>query len=267
MGIVTWISVRLQVLPSIRKLLLFPANDIEKLISFVYQALRLRLGDECLILNKLNLASIMSNGKGIEAINNNMPNWALLLSIAGYETLSEMRIEYQENDITDLARQYGLVLRTTIQGFHGQDISTSLGSNTDEPYWKLRYQGKCDDIFFLSTLDKVPNFIDIMRRQCDLHQYPFSNIGVYIQPIQQGRSCHCEFNVMSNLKDQKQQENVKELFLEASEMLMREGAYFSRPYGPWADMVYNRDATSKKVISKFKNIFDPNNIMNPGKLI
>jgi glycolate oxidase len=44
------------------------------------------------------------------------------------------------------------------------------------------------------------------------------------------------------------------------------GAFFSRPYGIWADMAYKQDARSMAVLKTVKNIFDPNHIMNPGKL-
>jgi FAD/FMN-containing dehydrogenase len=59
---------------------------------------------------------------------------------------------------------------------------------------------------------------------------------------------------------------VQELFRDASHRLFRQGAYFSRPYGIWADMVYNADAQTTIVTRKIKGIFDPNNVMNPGKL-
>ena len=47
---------------------------------------------------------------------------------------------------------------------------------------------------------------------------------------------------------------------------MAEGAYFSRPYGEWADAVYNRDAASRDLLRAVKKILDPNNILNPSKL-
>jgi FAD/FMN-containing dehydrogenase len=59
---------------------------------------------------------------------------------------------------------------------------------------------------------------------------------------------------------------VKELFTTASEELIRQGACFSRPYGLWANMVYNRDAQSTILLKEIKDIFDPNHILNPGKL-
>lgn len=59
---------------------------------------------------------------------------------------------------------------------------------------------------------------------------------------------------------------VKEVYAKASEALIVQGAYFSRPYGAWADMVYSRDATATRVLRTVKHIVDPKNVMNPGKL-
>jgi FAD/FMN-containing dehydrogenase len=48
--------------------------------------------------------------------------------------------------------------------------------------------------------------------------------------------------------------------------MFEQGAYFSRPYGIWANMVYNPDARNTIVTKKIKDILDPNHVMNPGKL-
>jgi glycolate oxidase len=45
-----------------------------------------------------------------------------------------------------------------------------------------------------------------------------------------------------------------------------DGAYFSRPYGEWADPVYNRDAAGCDALRTVKKIVDPNNVLNPSKL-
>ena len=59
---------------------------------------------------------------------------------------------------------------------------------------------------------------------------------------------------------------MKGLLSTASERLIGEGAYFSRPYGEWADKVYNRDAQSREALRVVKKILDPNNVLNPSKL-
>ena len=59
---------------------------------------------------------------------------------------------------------------------------------------------------------------------------------------------------------------MRELFAKASEALSKQGSFLYRPYGIWADMAYSRDKQTTTVLRKIKGIFDPNNVMNPGKL-
>jgi len=44
------------------------------------------------------------------------------------------------------------------------------------------------------------------------------------------------------------------------------GGYFSRPYGKWAGIQLNKDAQSLMALKRLQGIFDPNDVMNPGKL-
>jgi hypothetical protein len=115
-------------------------------------------------------------------------------------------------------------------------------------------------------LDKASRFIDLMYQVCNDHRYDIRDLGVYIQPIQQGRNCHCEFNLTYDPEDSKEVEKVRGLFFDASEAVIKEDGFFSRPYGFWAQAAYNRDAATRETVNKLKAIFDPNNIMNPGKL-
>jgi len=59
---------------------------------------------------------------------------------------------------------------------------------------------------------------------------------------------------------------VQGLFTRASEELSRQGAFFSRPYGIWADMAYSSNPEHTSVSRTLKGLFDPNNVLNPGKL-
>jgi FAD/FMN-containing dehydrogenase len=60
--------------------------------------------------------------------------------------------------------------------------------------------------------------------------------------------------------------NLREFFETVSAALAAKGAFFSRPYGPWADLVYRQDSEEVKALKELKAIFDPNNILNPGKV-
>ena len=108
----------------------------------------------------------------------------------------------------------------------------------------------------------MPSMYSVAEKQ----GYPTSDIGVYVQPIHQGASCHCEFSLPYDPENPREVTRMHELYAKASEELLQQGAFFSRPYGIWAHMVLNRDAQTTVVLKNLKRIFDPNNVMNPGKL-
>jgi len=158
------------------------------------------------------------------------------------------------------------VCAKNLPGASNKEVLDKILNPSGEPYWKLKGKGGCEDIFFLSTLDKIPQYISTMYAQATAFKYPTAEIGIYIQPQHHGVSNHCEFSLPFNPKDIKETAKMKELSAKASEALIGQGAYFSRPYGMWANMVYNRDAQGTIALRKIKKIFDPNNVMNPGKL-
>ena len=267
MGIVTWASVKCEILPKVHKFFLIPADNLKDLIECAYRLLRVRLGDEFFVLNSANLASILSkDADEIHALKNRLPPWAIVMGIAGRELFPEERVDFQEKDTRDIVQQSGLELLPAVSGITGGQVLSAILSLSNVTCWKLTYRGACQDIFFMTTLDKVPEFINTVFTAANTLRYPVSDIGIYLQPQHQGTSCHCEFNLPYDPGDKIETECVRELLETSSEALIRRGAYFSRPYGIWADMVYNRDARNRELIRTIKGIFDPGNILNPGKL-
>jgi hypothetical protein len=225
------------------------------------------LGDELLILNNFNLATLLAeNPDEITSLRETLPPWVLIVCVAGYERLPQERVDYQEKDVMDTAQSFGVTPVTAIDGVQGSDVMEALSAVSAEPYWKLRYKGGCHDIFFLTTLGKTPEFVACMDGMVAEAGHPGTDIGVYLQPQIQGRACHCEFNLSYDPANSKEFEQVRKLFSDASKALMGRGGFFSRPYGPWAEMAYSRDGQSVMALKKVKGIFDPNNVMNPGKL-
>ncbi|MGD8455185.1 MAG: FAD-binding oxidoreductase [Anaerolineales bacterium] len=267
MGIVTWASVKCEVYPEVRKLYFIPAEKLEHLIDFTYEMLKFRFGDELFILNRTCLANILAeNPTDIDALKDTLPPWTVVVDICGGHILAEERLAAQESDIRDLVQKNELDMVPSLQGVEGEAMLDLILGSSPEPYWKLRYKGGSQEIFFLTTLDKTPGFVTIMFSIAEKMKYPISDIGVYLQPAQQGTGCHCEFVLPFDPDNQAEVENTQKLFKEASLKLFEGGAYFSRPYGIWADMVYPDDARNTIVTRQIKEIFDPKNVMNPGKL-
>ena len=141
----------------------YQSERLDDLLGFAYRLLRFRYGDEFLFLNSSNLASILGEGADqIRALREELPQWVLILGVAGRDRLPKERVEFQEKDITDIAQQFGLQLVSAIPGARDQQVLEALLTPSKEPYWKLRYKGGCQDIFFLTTLDRTPEFVNTM---------------------------------------------------------------------------------------------------------
>ena len=268
MGIVTWASFRCELLPSMERPFMVGSSDIERLFDFIHWIIRLRLVNECFVLNGANLAAMMARKwpGDYRDIKDGLPPYILLYNVAGYEYLAEERVEYQVKDVNDVAQRAGMEPAGAIGKISAIELLKAANQPSAEPYWKLRARGGCQDIFFVTIYDRLPGLIAAMCDLADEAGYPASDMGIYLQPIVQGTNCHVEFNLFYDPDNPRDAERVKKLSEDAVKNLEYQGAFFSRPYGENANQVINRDAATVDALKRVKSIFDPNNIMNPGKL-
>jgi hypothetical protein len=268
MGIVTWISLRCEILPSLEEPFVLGSPNLGALLDLTSWLIRLRMVNECLILNNVNLAAIFTKKwpKDYQGLKDALPPWTLFYTVAGYEYLPEERVSSHIKDITDLTQRMGVKATKTIGPISAHEILKAVQKPSEEPYWKLRYKGACQDIMFLTIHDKLEDQVRVMNGLADKSGYAASNLGVYIQPVVQGTGYHCEFNLFYDPEVAMELSRAKELSSSATRGLLAAGAFFSRPYGEEAGMILNKDAATVSVLQKFKKIFDPNNVMNPGKV-
>jgi len=267
MGIVTWATVRCEKIPKMQKPFIIGAAEPEKLIELVYRMLWLKIVDECIIVNGTALAAMVTTSpEQYSRLKNNLPRWILFFCLAGYDYFPAERVVFQEKEMMEAAQHIGIEPGSSLAGISAFEMLKLLAQPSDDPHWKLRQKGACQDIFFQTTMDKVPKFTDIMFDAAGKHGYYNSDIGIYIQPLVQGTSCHVEFELLYNPAEAKESAKIKEIEIRSAEALMSAGAFFSRPYGAICDLAYRRDAETTAALRKVKRIFDPNNIMNSGKL-
>jgi FAD/FMN-containing dehydrogenase len=268
MGIVTWVSMRCEILPSLEEPFVVGSSNLQTLIELSSWMIRLRNVNECFILNNSNLAAIFTKKwpEDYQNFKSALPAWTLFYTVAGYEYFPEERVSSHIKEISDITQRLGVEAVKAVGGVSANEILKAVQKPSEEPYWKLRFKGACEDIFFLTINDKLESQIGAMNDLADDAGYPTSDMGVYIQPIVQGTSIHCEFNLFYEPGNPRESNRVRELSTSTVKNLMAKGAFFSRPYGENAGMILNRDAANLYVLNKFKKIFDPNNVMNPGKV-
>ena len=271
LGIMTWANLKAEWLPTMDKVFFIPFDRIEDVAEPIYRIQRRMLGNECLILNNFNLAAILAEEWPDEfnSLRETLPPWTIIQCLSGLHRLPEEKIEYEEEALMEVASKLHFEPRRTVGGVPGLEgtiLKMLRKPWQKDGYWKFRYKGSCQDIFFYITLDRVHEFTEAMNSIAAKHGYSTGDIGVYLQPVERARVCFCQFGFHVDPDDARDVDRVHRLYLEASERAISMGGLFTTPYGPWADMVYSRAATYTAVMKIVKNAFDPNNILNPGKL-
>ncbi len=269
MGVVTWATVRCEHLPSIEEPYLVGSDRLNVLLEFAHWLIRNRLADDCVLLNDADLAQLVVEDwcAHYERLRADLPKWILYYTVSGIRYFPEERVSYATKDISAIAKSINVEPVRSVSGVSAFELMRLLHEPPSSGLpWKMKGGGGCADIFFITTQDRLQELVDTMKTVAMKSAYEVTDMGIYLQPLVQGVNYHCEFDLYFDKKSAAETERVKELAAAATAALSARGAFFSRPYGPWADMAYRKDAATTIALRKVKKIFDPNNVMNPGKL-
>jgi hypothetical protein len=115
-------------------------------------------------------------------------------------------------------------------------------------------------------MEEVAQHTERVMEVAGTHGYDVKKIGVYLQPIEQGRACHLEFQFYYDPEDEEDKGRVRALYMEAARNVYNRGAFFSRPDGLLSPMVFEHARGYTNTIRKVKGVLDPKHIMCPGNL-
>jgi hypothetical protein len=277
LGILTKMNIKVEHLPRKRKMFLIQFDSFPEAMEPLRMIQRKEIGHECFLINNFNLAAILCKEwkvpeqfpaermetKEFESLREKLPPWLLVLCSNGGPRMPEGKIAYEEEALKEICAMAHLHF------YNGGHLEELFLTEMLRPWGivkKFFYRGSVHDLSFKTPLKRVPEFQRIVQEFTNKYNYPMQNIGVSILPLERGRAVHCEFDFHCDLGNRDETQQVKNLWLEVSRRLIDEGAFFDRPYGAWADMMYSRAGTYTHKLKQLKKELDPNNILNPGHL-
>jgi FAD/FMN-containing dehydrogenase len=294
MGIVYQMNVRLIPYPKVWKVFFSPFNRVSQLQAAIKKIQRKELGYECFALNRFDLAVMLTdedaadgkalkagtyvgvNGakpwstamrKRFETVYAALPPWTLVMSIPAWARRPEEKVAWQETDYRDLAAEGGWDVFNTVGSI--PNLDKLLMEEMTSP-WRLQkkfgFKGTSQQLMFHALGEKIEGIENTIKELAVKHGYAADHIGGYIQPIERARSFYCIFDLPCDPTNADEVVRGKSLFNEASAAIVDKGAFYDRPYGIWAELMYHRNAVYTDYLKKLKREFDPNLIMNPGKL-
>ncbi|MFX1286515.1 MAG: FAD-binding oxidoreductase [Promethearchaeota archaeon] len=267
MGIVSWITLRTEILPTVQESFLVSAEKLDDLLQYVYAVQRGLLGEQSFILNRVAAALVMSaeDETTFKDFCSLLPPYLCLQNIAGFERVPKERLAYHKQDITNIAHENNLKLESLIGNLSARELFDRATHSCGEIDWRDTLYGGCLSIIFQSTLNRVLSLLDVFIKVAAKFNVTSSDIGVYIQPMVQNHVCHIELMIPVDTNSIKQVKSLQLLEQQATIQLMEFGAFFSRPYGTASNLVWNQNPTNTKLVEIIKRIFDPKNVLQRGK--
>jgi len=277
LGIMTKMNIKVEYLPRKRKVFLIQFDSFPEAMEPLRMIQRKEIGTECLLLNNFNLAALlckdwsvpetfptdMVSSDHFEQLRKTLPEWVMAVCSNGGPRLPEEKIAYEEVALQEICSMGQLQMYDSVH------LENALLDEMLRPWGILKkfcYRGAVHDVAFKATLRRFPEFQRVVMELINTYNYPLQDVGICIMPLERGRAFHCSADFHCNPTRQQEVETVKNLWFEVSERLIDEGAFFDRPYGAWAEMVYSRAGTYTQKLKDIKRELDPNNILNPGHL-
>jgi len=242
---------------------------------------RREIGLECFLINAFNCAALMADDWKVPdsfpapsvpssvfvRMKEELPAWTMIIVVQGAPRHPEEKIGYEEEALREECERLNVHLTESIPGVPG--LARIMEAALLRPWRvlkKFNYRGSVHDLNYAVPLKKVALMESVIKETCRSDGYNPAELGGYLLPVERGRAVHCEFDLHCDLSNRSEAATVKQVWLKASEALINRGAYFSRPYGPWAEMMYRRSGSYTRKLKEIKGEVDPNHIMNPGKL-
>ncbi|NHI93402.1 MAG: FAD-binding oxidoreductase [Candidatus Lokiarchaeota archaeon] len=265
MGIVAEMSIKLKHNPPLQKILLKSVANYEELVDLFMNIKRIEIGKECLAISSLNLAAMLAeNLEDLLDLNEKLPPWTLVLNLTGWE---EEEILVFEEELDELGIKFNTGVYPVITEMSNiEEILKQELLIPDKLMNYRKYKINCTLISYYANLDVINDIIDSVIAIARDYGYPEEDLFGYTMPIEQARLIYSEFTLYHDDSELDLKRTNDELLLKISEEILNFGGIIDRPNGSLASIIYSRIPQYHEYLEMVKNMLDPNNILNPGKL-
>jgi FAD/FMN-containing dehydrogenase len=263
LGIITRGFVKLKTIHEYNRVLFMPFEKLGDALMMMHRIRRLETGEELFIANKFELSLLIAKDPSQAlSIRENLAPWTLVHILRG----PKEEVDYQEADVKDVASELGARVLHELPSASGAPEAILDEIKSPKGWEKTsRYKGARNTIPFMTIVKRVPMYVEEVLKLAKKHGYPEEEVGFTVLPIRSG-PLHCQFAFHRNPKDPEDTERVRRLYMDVGKRLIEMNAHFDKPYPLWAQMVYSRCERYHRILRVVKDAFDPDHIMNPGKL-
>jgi FAD/FMN-containing dehydrogenase len=254
LGIVTWASIYCQRIPARERPLFISADRIEPLVEVAYTLLRRRPGGQLFLVNARQLAMLFAdNSQDLDRIAAALPAWVLYFEVSAPDYFADEAMEFQLADVEADVRRAGAQISAQLG-----EIAACQVRPRQESGQILPCEGAAEirrEVLCLGQLNALPKLLG------NLPAGLADQAAIHVQPMVHGVTAQLTLTFMAAKADE---DGCDRSARDVAESLASAGAFFSRPYHPWAELPFAADPAIAKQLSRVKGFFDPDGILQPG---
>ncbi len=270
-ALATWCSAKCEVLPMKQRLFLAGADSIGPLVETAYRQFYRKLTDIHFIVDRNALVNMVTKDAGNREMARKASSpWNMIYSVSGIEHFPQERMDYLARESEKESKLQGIMQKEPpiMSADEMLKMLEDPSSGYDnEFHWKDRPLGTHRSVYFQTTMDKAAFYITKFDELANEEGLDTEMIGRYLQPQIGGRCCHLEFIVAADPGRPDDLKKVHDFCQKVAAPLVEYGAFFSRPHGNWAAPAMSKAQSTHKIFQKIKDIFDPDHILAPGRLM
>lgn len=240
-------------------------NSDNELYKIVKEVMWMRYPRDMVIFNNVDAALFFEDeapdySRKISELIPSLPKWVIAFTLRGRKDGVDVMVA----DIAEKLGGIGYKLLDEVPGVHKAKEKFLSEVNYPSGWPKYsKYRGARTVLPFICSLKDIPVMYQMLKKLVEKHGYLMDYVGVTITPTDRIGvvACNIAFN-----REHQEIHKVKYLYYEVAEEMLRLGAFYSRPYGVLAKLMYSRAQNYYEVLMKIKRTLDPNNIMNPRRL-
>lgn len=268
LGIVHWASIYCERLPAREEACFYETDEFARAGQFLRDLALRQVWSHCFVLDRTQAAAAVglagdAFGKAA-ATGKETPRWLVYVSIAAPDARADECLAWKRAEVTSLAAQAG-IRQADGSGIDAAVLARRIQELPEAPY-KDAPSGSHREVFCLSQLNRVPSLLAAVEpviSEATARTGGGIIAGVYVQPTVQGASCHVALTLFHAPRFAAEAAALDQLL---AERLAAAGGFLSRPYGAWSEIAYGRDPGIVPYLRKAKEMFDPANVLNPGRL-
>lgn len=244
-----------------RRVLLFGFDALEPALQLAYKVNREEHCFECLTANARYLSVLLSRDvERAEELREKLPAWVTAVSLEHHVELVDLWEKYVRTD----AEAMGACQL-------GEELAAAVDAQFRRPWYifdRDYLRGRTAVIRHYDFKSRAPGLLSGLRELASERGYPADELGQALIPVYFGGSFYCETDLYFRPSDEEERARVEETVREGYHYLLDEKSFVDRPRGEVAEMVFARTNPGYlKVMRTFKDIVDPQGIMNPGQLL